>query len=85
MGTATQVIWSATSGLLLVPRSAETTIKPFTSAQTTGAEIFHVGPIVNAEEQEWALLLSSERKRLARKRIKPRAVNKAIRQLRYGR
>jgi hypothetical protein len=38
-----------------------------------------------AEEQEFASLLVAERKSLARKRIKPTAVNKAIKQVRYRR
>jgi hypothetical protein len=90
MGTATQMVWSATSGLLLVPREAQNTVKPFSPSHTTGGDISYPAPrspmlTVSGEEQEWASLLASERKKLARKRIKPIAVNKAIRKLRYGR
>jgi len=85
MGTAAQMVWSITSGLLRVPRETENTIKPFSPAQTTGANITYAVPVVSGEEREWASLLVSERKKLAKRRIKPRAVNKAIRGLRYGR
>jgi len=85
MGTATQIVWSASSGSLLVPRTSETTARPLASVQTTGGlySIF-APPIVSAEEEEWASLLASERKALARKRIKPRAVDKATKKIRYG-
>jgi len=90
MGTATQIVWSATSGFLLVPHEVQNTIKPFSPVQTTGANISYAAPppplpIVSGEEQEWAALLASERKGLAKRRVKPRAVNKAIKELRYGR
>jgi hypothetical protein len=88
MGTAAQMVWSVTSGLLRVPREAENTTKPFSPAQTTGANITYAvpqAPKVSGEEQEWASLLASERKGLAKRRVKPRAVNKAIRGLRYSR
>jgi hypothetical protein len=90
MGTAVQFVWSASSGLLLVPRNSETTAKPFTPADTTGGRIDYPGPplvspVVSGEEREWASLLLSERKSLAKRRIKPGEVNKAIRKLRYRR
>jgi hypothetical protein len=87
MGTATQYIWSATSGLFLVPRGNEGTARPFSQVETTGAQISYATcppPMVSGEEQEWAVLLASERKALAKRRIKPGAVNKAIREVRYG-
>ncbi len=90
MGTATQIVWSATAGLLLVPSETQNTIKPFSPVQTTGANITYAAPrpllpIVSGEEQEWASLLASERKGLTKRRVKPRTVTKAIRELRYGR
>jgi len=87
MGTATQFFWRGSSGALLVPRSSETTAKPLASVQTTGG-LYTIpdpsAPTPSAEEEEWASLLSSERKTLARRRIRPRTVNKAIREVRYG-
>jgi hypothetical protein len=88
MGTATQYVWSAASGLLIVPRSGEGTARPFAPVETTGAGIsyaLYASPVVSGEEQEWASLLVSERKSLVKRRIKPGAVNKAIRQVRYDR
>jgi hypothetical protein len=88
MGTANQMIWGVSSGLLRVTREAPNTIKPFSPAQTTGENIMYAAPQapkVSGEEMEWASLLVSERRKLAKRRIKPRSVNKAIRGLRYGR
>lgn len=90
MGTATQIIWSATSGLLVVPRESQNTIKPFSPAQTTGGTIMYAAPrqsqpVVSGEEQEWASLLASERKKLTKRHVKSRSVNKAIRGVRYDR
>lgn len=89
MGSGTQILWSGLSGSLLVSRSSETTARPLASVQTTGGlytvPAVPAPPIVPGEEQEWASLLVSERKSLVKRRIKPGAVNKAIRQLRYDR
>jgi hypothetical protein len=92
MATPVQYVWSASSGLYLVPLNGETTSKPFTPVDTTGGKITYANfprqpepPIVSREEHEWASLLASERKSLARRRIKPRAVAKAIKELRYRR
>jgi len=41
-------------------------------------------PIVSAEEEEWASLLASERKALSKRRVKPEAVGRAIKKVRYG-
>jgi len=90
MGTATQIFWPRSSGALLVPRSSETTAKRFTPSQlavvqTTGGSYAPPEyPVVSAEEQEWASLLSVERQSLAKKRIKSKAVDRAIREVRYG-
>ena len=91
MATPVQYVWSASSGLYLVPLNGETTSKPFTPVDTTGGTITYANfprqpePIVSSEEHEWASLLASERKSLARRRIKPRAVAKAIKEVRYRR
>ena len=90
MGTAIQIFWPASSGALLVPRSCETTAKRFTPSelavvQTTGGS--YAPPeclVVSAEEREWAALLSVERQVLAKKRMKSRTVDRAIREARYG-
>jgi hypothetical protein len=47
---------------------------------TTGGNISYP-----SGELEWASLLASERLSLAKRRIKPRAVNKAIKEVRYRR
>jgi len=88
MGTATQLFWLGSSGSLLVPRSSGTTANPSALAGMTGgyytAPKLTASPIVSAEEKEWASLLASERKALAKKRVKPRAVDRAIKEVRYG-
>lgn len=89
MATPTQIVWTGSSGLFVVPRNAESTAKPFTPAETTGGTINYasapVTRFVSQEEEEFASLLVEERKSLARRRIKPGAVNKAIKQVRYHR
>lgn len=89
MATPNQIVWTGSTGLFVVPRNAESTAKPFTPSDVTGGNINYasapVGLFVSAEEQEFASLLVEERKALARKRIKPAAVNKAVKQLRYRR
>jgi hypothetical protein len=40
-------------------------------------------PIVPPEEEEWASLAAAERKALAKRRVKPRDVGKAIKEVRY--
>jgi hypothetical protein len=91
MATPNQIVWTGSTGLFVVPRNVESTAKPFTPSELTGGTINYafaparVEPLVSAEEQEFASLLVAERKSLARKRIKPSAVNKAIKQVRYRR
>lgn len=91
MATPVQCVWSASSGFYLIPRNSETTAKPFAPVDTTGGTITYAifaspqKPVVASEEHEWASLLASERKSLVRRRIKPKAVNKAIKELRYRR
>jgi hypothetical protein len=84
MGPESYEFWRGSSGSLLVPRSSETTARPFSSAQTTAPISGPTYLFVPAEEQEWATLLASERKALAKKRIRPGAVGKAMREVRYG-
>ena len=90
MGTATQAFRPGSTGSLLLPRNSGTSAKPFLPAQlarveTTGGSFsLPAMPLVSAEEKEWASLLASERKALAKRRINPKAVNKAIREVRYG-
>lgn len=89
MGTGAQPSWSGSSGLLIVPRGSEGTAKPFTPIETTGGTMPSASPaipaVVPAQEQEWASLLSIERKRLVKRRVGPKAVNKAVKGVRYGR
>lgn len=88
MATPNQIVWAGSTGLFVIPRNAESTAKPFTPSELTGSTINYASAsqlIVSNEEQEFASLLVAERKSLARKRIKPAAVNKAVRQLRYRR
>lgn len=91
MGTATQIFQPGSTGSLLVPRNSGTSAKPFPPAQfasvetTGGSYAAPPSPVVSAEEEEWAALLASERKALGKRRIKAGAVNKAIREVRYGR
>jgi len=91
MATPVQIVWTASSGLFVIPRNVESTAKPFTPAEMTGGTINYAyyptvsEPVVSSDEQEWASLLAAERKSLARRGIKPGAVNKAIKQLRYRR
>jgi hypothetical protein len=91
MATPVQCVWSASSGLYLVPRNSETTAKPFAPVEMTGGTITYADfgsppqTAVSSEEQEWVSLLASERKSLAKRRIKPGEVNKAIQKLRYHR
>jgi len=88
MGTATQLFWLGSSGGLLVPRSGGTTANPSALVGMTGgyytAPNLAVLPIVSAEEEEWASLLASERKALSKRRVKPEAVGRAIKKVRYG-
>jgi len=85
MGTATQLFWLGSSGGLLVPRSGGTTANPLTLIGMTGG--FYTArsplPIVPPEEEEWASLAAAERKALAKRRVKPRDVGKAIKEVRY--
>lgn len=79
--------WTATTGLGL-SRIIDRTSSPNAAViETTSGPLTCSGivPVVPSEEQEWASLLSFERKRAARKRITSRTVNKAVQQLRYGR
>jgi len=74
----------------VVPRNVESTAKPFTPVDVTGGTINYAyipapEPVISSDEQEWSSLLASERKSLARRRIKSGAVNKAVKQLRYRR
>jgi len=73
---------------MLVTRDIGTSAKPIVPqigpVATTGASVPTSSITVPAEEKEWAALLASERE-AAKKRIKPGAVDKAIRDLRYGR
>jgi hypothetical protein len=89
MATPNQIVWTGSTGLFVIPRNAESTARPFTPSEVTGGKInFASAPVelfVSAEEQEFASLLVAERKSLARKRIKPAAVNRAVKQLRYRR
>jgi hypothetical protein len=88
MPTPNQIVWAGSTGFFVVPRNAESTAKPFTPSEVTGGTINYASApqlIVSKEEQEFASLLVEERKSLARKRIKPAAVNKAVKQLRYRR
>ena len=87
MSTPTQ-LWTGSSGLFVIPRNAEGTAKPFTPAEVTGGTISYPvasEPVVSIEEQEFSSLLVAERKSLARRRVKPEVVNKAIKQIRYRR
>ena len=90
MGTATQIFQPGSTGSLLVPRDSGTSARPLAPAQcalvetTGGSYAAPLSPIVSAEEKEWASLLVSERASLVKRRIKPGAVNKAIRAVRYG-
>jgi hypothetical protein len=89
--TPVQLVWSASSGLYVIPRNAESTAKPFTPVEVTGGTITYAcnsispGPVVSGDEQEWASLLKAERKSLSRRRVKRGVVNKSIRELRYRR
>jgi hypothetical protein len=90
MATPNQIVWAGSTGLFVVPQNVESTAKPFTPSEVTGGTInYAIAPqpqlIVSKEEEEFASLLVAERKSLARKRIKPTAVNKAIKQVRYRR
>lgn len=85
MGTAAQFVWSASSGLLRVTRDTETTAKAFTPVETTGGSISYPFSEVPSEETEWVSLLTAERESLARRGVKPKTVNKAIKELRYRR
>jgi len=84
MATPVQYLWSASAGSFIVPRNSVTTAKPFVPFDTTGGNITY-GLYVLSEETEWASLLVAERKSLAKRRIKPSAVNRAIKELRYRR
>jgi hypothetical protein len=89
MGTADQIFRRGSTGSLLVPRNVGTSARPCMPAQsapfeTTGGPYPPAALIVAAEEKEWASLLTSERKALAKRRIKPSAVDKAAREVRYG-
>jgi hypothetical protein len=88
MGTATQLLWLGSSGGLLVPRSNGTTANPSAMVGMTGGyyttPTLTASPIVSAKESEWASLLASERKGLAKRGVKTRAVDKANREVRYG-
>jgi len=84
----TQVSWTATGGCGLWVRPIDTTSKPAVMVRTTGGDLSALTispPTVSGEELEWASLLASERKVLVRKRVKPGAVAKAIREVRYSR
>ena len=73
----------ATSGAGPV-RLLDTTVNPEAkSLETTGSTAIF-SPVVSAEEQEWSILIKSERKRMARKRGAARDVRKAVRAVRYG-
>jgi hypothetical protein len=89
MATPNQIVWTGSSGLFVVPRNTESTAKPFTPGEVTGGTINYasapVKTFVSAEEEEFASLLTAERQSLARRRIKPGAVNKAVKQVRYRR
>lgn len=89
MGTANQIFRPGSTGSLLVPLNIGTSARPYAPAQlapleTTGGPYLPAALVVSAEEREWASLLTSERKALAKRRIKPGAVDKAIREVRYG-
>jgi len=90
MSTPVQFAWSGSSGLYVIPRNVEGTPKPFTPVELTAGTITYAytapsPPIVPAAEEEWASLLATERKSLAQRRVKPGAVNKAVKQVRYRR
>jgi hypothetical protein len=89
MGTAAQLFWLGSSGSLLVPRSSGTTANPSARVGMTGGyytvqKLMTSPPIVSSEEKEWASLLASERQGLAKRRVKARAVDKAMKEVRYG-
>jgi hypothetical protein len=78
--------WNTTSGPCIVPRGIEGTAKPFTVTETTGGNIMSSNlTVIPLEEKEFSSLLASGRERIARKGITQKSVDKAMREVRYGR
>jgi len=89
MGTATQLFWYGSSGALLIPRGSETTARTlppamFVTVQNTGGNYSApLAAVDSTEDREWAALLATERKSAKRRRIGPKAITRAINEVRY--